>query len=419
MVEIGRGGAEAIDRSIASLGASVIQVDPSDSAVGGVSAGAGSRVTLTPEDCDAIRDECDAVRWAAPSVDCHTQVVCGNQNWAPRNILGTTPDYFIIRQWTNLVEGAPFTSDDVRRAAGVCLIGQTPARGLFGTESPLGKEIRVRGARLKIVGVLGKKGASVTGVDQDDFFIAPWTTVKYRLSSQRLATQGPPVDAVAADQVNTLNKIYPGGGAQLYAKPSAAQTANSLRIVRFSDLDDIWVSAVSREAVPKAMEQIRSLLRQRHHLEEGQADDFRMRDLAEISETAAASSRLINQLLLTVATISLVVGGIGIMNIMLVSVTERTREIGLRMAVGARARDVLQQFLAEAVLLCVIGGAIGIAFGRAVSMGVGSFLHWNTLASPAAAIAAMGVSAGIGIAFGFYPAWRASRLDPIEALRYE
>ena len=419
MVEIGQGSSYAIQQKIAMLGANVVQVDPSSTAQAGVSTGAGGKVTLTPADCDAIGRDCSCVRVAAPSVDCRQQVVYGNRNWSPRNILGTTPGYLIVRNWDELQEGETFTDEDVRSAACVCLIGQTPARNLFESESPVGKYVRIKNVRFKILGVLSQKGAGVNGVDQDDFFIAPWTAVKFRLSGVRQTVNQTLVDTSALSQVNTLKPLYPTQQLQLYPLPSAAQAADAPQMTRFADLDDIWISATSPEDVPRAMSQITELLRERHNIREGQPDDFRVRDPAEFSEAVASSSKLMTDLLMCVALISLVVGGVGIMNIMLVSVTERTREIGLRMAVGARAKDILRQFLIEAILLCLAGGITGIALGRGVSSAVTVLLHWPTRTSLAAVVAAVSVSAGIGIIFGYYPAWKASRLDPIEALRYE
>jgi macrolide transport system ATP-binding/permease protein len=416
MMEIGGGSSRSIEQAISSLGAGVIQIDPADVSIGGVSSGRGGRVTLTPQDADALRNECPALQSVAPTVDCGGQVVYGNRNWRPGRILGATPDYLVVRNWP-VAEGEAFTAEDVATAASVCLIGQTVAQQLFGAESPIGKEIRLRNVGLKVVGILSRKGANVMGWDQDDFLLAPLSTIKFRVTGQRQATQA--AASSPSGQGNTLSQLYPNQQVQLYPAQSAIQAANTPQLTRFSDLDDVWVSAGAPQNIPVAIRQLTAVLRDRHHIQPGAPDDFRIRDLTEISQTFAATSRVMTNLLLVVALISLVVGGVGIMNIMLVSVTERTREIGLRMAVGAEASDILRQFLVEAVALCLAGGGAGILLGRAVSVAVTKMLHWPTLMSLPAIIASVGVAVTVGIVFGYYPAWKASRLDPIEALRYE
>jgi ABC-type antimicrobial peptide transport system permease subunit len=420
-MEIGQGTSQAVQRTIATLGANFIQIEPGSSSSSGVHSGAGTCLTLTPQDSEAILRDCSTVAWAAPGVDCRMQVVYGNRNWQPWKILGTAPAYLQVRNWTDLVEGEPFTERDVARMANVCLLGQTPARELFGNLSPVGQEVRVRGVPLKVLGVLSRKGANMMGLDQDDLVVAPWTTVKFRLNSSKLALAESPAAAAAASltQVNTLTKLYPRNQAQDYPQQSALQLVDSPQLVRFADLDDIYVSVNSPEEIPQAINEISQLLRQRHRLREGQPDDFGIRNWMEISNALGATSRVMTDMLLSVGLISLVVGGVGIMNIMLVSVTERTREIGLRMAVGARACDVLRQFLTEAVLLCLAGGIAGIALGHGVSMTITASLGWPTEPSLIAVVAAVAVSVAVGLVFGYYPAWKASRLDPIDALRYE
>jgi ABC-type antimicrobial peptide transport system permease subunit len=421
LVEIGQGTSEAVRQRIATLGANFIQVEAGSNSSSGVHMGTGTCLTLTPQDCEAILRECNTVCLAAPGVDCRMQVIYRNRNWQPWKILGTSPPYFAIRAWSDLEEGEPFTDSDVYRVANVCVLGQTPARELFGNESPVGKEVRVRGVPLKVLGVLRRKGANMMGLDQDDLVVAPWTTVKFRLNSSKLALAEAPANTAvtALTQVNTLSKLYPSDQAQVYPQRSATQAADTPQLVRFADLDDIYVSVNSPEEIPLAIGEITQLLRQRHRMREGQPDDFGIRNWIEISKVLAKTTSVMTNLLLAVAVISLVVGGVGIMNIMLVTVTERTREIGLRMAVGAQPRDVLRQFLTEAVVLCLFGGIAGILLGRGVSLTVSRLLGWPAVPSVSAIAAALAVSGGVGIIFGYYPAWKAAQLDPIEALRHE
>jgi ABC-type antimicrobial peptide transport system permease subunit len=420
LMEIGQGTAYAVRQTIGSLGTNTLLVEAGAYSSAGVSLGSGTAVTLTAQDCEAILRECPAVRWAAPGVDCRMQVVYGRRNWQPWKVLGTSPDYLKVRNWTDLQEGEPFTDADVQGAALVCLMGQTPLRELFGDESPLGKQVRVNGVPLRVVGVLRPKGASMTGMDQDDYVLAPWTTVKFRIKGSRLkvSDSGAAGRVSPLEQVNTLNRLHPGQQAP-YPERSAFQAADTPQLVRFADLDDIYVSANSPEEIAEAADQITRLLRERHRLEEGQPSDFGIRNETQIAKALGSATTALTDLLLWVALVSLVVGGVGIMNIMLVSVTERTREIGLRMAVGARARHILRQFLTEAVLLCLLGGCAGVVLGRGVSVVIAALLRWPTIPSLSAILTALAVSAGVGIVSGFYPAWKASRLDPIEALRHE
>jgi ABC-type antimicrobial peptide transport system permease subunit len=419
MMEIGAGSSSAIQKSISSMGANVLLVLPGTAASGGISFGVGSVTTLTPGDSEALLREIPALRSAAPVVRARTQVVYGNRNWVPSAMYGTTSAFLQVRDWTDLAEGEPFTERDVLNANKVCILGQTLVRELFQGESPIGKEIRVKNVTFKVVGVLSSKGANMMGSDQDDILLAPWTTVKYRVTGSTLASTNQSASSSSSTSVNTLNNLYPSQEVSLYPERSDVQAADNPMPVRFANIDQILAAARSADEIPAAIQQIKDLLRERHHLRPDEADDFTIRDMTEMTKTLTSTTNLMTNLLLCVAMISLVVGGVGIMNIMLVSVTERTREIGLRMAVGARARDILRQFLVEAVVLCLAGGGLGILLGHGGSHVVQMLLHWPVETSPIAIAAAVLVSATVGIAFGFYPAWKASRLDPIEALRYE
>jgi ABC-type antimicrobial peptide transport system permease subunit len=419
MMEIGAGSSAAIRAAISSMGANVLLVMPGTAATGGVSFGAGSVTTLTSEDCDAILRDCPAVRVAAPLVRARTQLVYGNRNWVPASMFGTTAAWLDVRDWANLAEGTAFTDHDVLNANRVCLLGQTIVKQLFQGEPPIGKEIRVNNVSFRVIGVLSAKGANMMGMDQDDILLAPWTAIKYRVSGSSLGSTNQSASSAASASVNTLSNLYAGAPPALYPAQSDVQAADNPMPVRFANVDQILTAARSTAQIPAAIDEITAVLRERHHIRAGQDDDFSLRDMTEMTNTLTSTTTMMTNLLLAVAMISLVVGGVGIMNIMLVSVTERTREIGLRMAVGARARDILRQFLVEAVALCLVGGAIGILLGHGGSHLVRLLLHWPVQTSPAAIIASVVVSAGVGILFGYYPAWKASRLDPIEALRYE
>lgn len=426
MIDIGQGSSASVRATIASMGANNLQVQPGAGASGGVSFGAGSAVTLTPQDAAAIARDCPAVVSVAPIVRVRTQVVYGNRNWVPTFIYGTTPEFHDVRDWHALDEGETFTERDVRTARRVCVLGRTLVRELFQNDSPIGKEVRIQKVSFKVIGVLSRKGANMMGMDQDDVLLAPWTTIKYRVAGVSATTTNQSTSLPAATagpnmQPNSLSNLYPVADplVRMYIQPSASQLANTPQPVRFTNVDQILVRAASAAAIPDAIDQITRLLHERHRIGPGQPNDFNIRDMTEMTKALASTSKLMGNLLLCVALISLLVGGVGIMNIMMVSVTERTREIGLRMAVGARASDVLRQFLVEAVVLCLLGGAFGIALGRGGSYLVNFIGNWPIKPSTPAVVLAVSVSAFVGIVFGYYPAWKASRLDPIEALRYE
>ncbi len=421
MMEIGNGSSLAIQHTIASMGANNLLVMPGTAASGGVTFGVGSVMTLTPEDADAILREAPAVASVAPVVRARTQLIYGNQNWVPMYIYGTTPAFLVVRDWTDLAEGQAFTDRDVRSANTVCLLGRTVVRQLFGDASPIGKEIRVQNVNVKVIGVLQQKGANMMGIDQDDILLTPWTTIKFRVTGSNLTAVNQSSATTSSTTTALPSDLYPTTSAPvaLYSTPSTTQQTDTPQPIRFINVDQILVAARSGSQIPAAIGQITRILRERHRLRGDASDDFQIRDMTEITRTLTSTTTLMTKLLLCVAMISLVVGGVGIMNIMLVSVTERTREIGLRMAVGAEPGDILRQFLAEAVALCLVGGSVGILCGRGSSYLVATLLHWPTAASVGAIIAAVVVSATVGIVFGFYPAWKASRLDPIEALRYE
>jgi len=412
MVEIGQGSARAIEQTISSMGANNLAVMPGAAASGGVTFGAGSGTSLTPSDAEALSREAPSVKAVAPIVRARGQVVFGNRNWVPAAINGTTPTFLEVRDWGNFAEGEMFSEQDVRNASKVCVIGLTLRRELFQGESPLGKEIRLKNVSLRVVGVLGSKGANMMGMDQDDIILAPWTTIKTRISGN---TGG----SSSSEGTSVKSKLYPGSGISSYPAAPANQQADTPLPTKFTNIDQILLAASSAEEIPSAIDQINAILSERHRLAPGEPLDFNVRDMSEMVKAVTSASSLMTTLLLCVAAISLVVGGVGIMNIMLVSVTERTREIGLRMAVGARGNDILKQFLVESVVLCLIGGGVGVMFGKLCSFTITTLLGWPTHTSVEAIFAAVLISAVVGILFGFYPAWKASRMDPIDALRYE
>ncbi len=367
-VAIGEGGSNRIHEQLLLLGDNFVWIEAGGRNVNGVRTGTGATKTLTLADMKAILQNFPIIKGCSPQVDSRIQVVYGNQNW---NTVyrGVSPDYLSIRRWS-VIEGGAFSQEEVDASANVCLLGQTVAGYLFVEETPVGKTIRVRDIPFKVVGVLQPKGYSATGSDQDDFILIPYTTAQHKVKG-------------------------------------------------IDWLDDVMCSAISPEAVPPAQQQITLLLRERHHILPGQMDDFNIRSPEDAMKVQEEASRTFTLMLASIASVSLLVGGIGIMNIMLVSVTERTREIGVRMAVGASERDVQMQFLTEAVVLSLLGGAIGVPVGIASSLSIANILGWPTTISATAVIAAVLFSITVGVFFGYYPAQKAARLDPIEALRYE
>jgi ABC-type antimicrobial peptide transport system permease subunit len=350
-------------------------------------------------------------------------VTYANKNWVPLYIYGTTPSFLDVREWTDLDEGEPFTDADVRNGTRVCLVGQTIQRELFNNESALGKEVRLQNVAFRVIGILSPRGANMMGLDQDDIVLAPWTSIKARVSASLLTNVNQSTAAVtntsttatvnAATTVNTLNQSYPGTTDSIYPTVDPLRAADYPQQTRFTNIDQILVRAASSEEIPLAIRQITDLLHERHHIKANQPDDFSVRDMTEMAKALGSTTETMTRSLLIVALVSLVVGGVGIMNIMLVSVTERTREIGLRMAVGAQGPDILRQFLTEAVVLCLLGGIIGIGLGRGASWMVRVL---QTLADghlPGAIVAAVVVSATVGIVFGFIPPGKPRAWTPL------
>ncbi len=373
MIAVGAGAQARVEEQIKALGSNLIIVLPGSVTSGGVRMGLGSRSTLTEEDAYAVPREIPEVQAAGPALRGTGQVVFANSNWSTV-FYGVTPEYLEARGWA-IESGKAFEATDVAGATKVALIGKTVANALFGDADPVGQVIRIRKVPFTAIGVLERKGQSLMGQDQDDVILMPISTARNRVLGQN------------------LGKLRTVGSISIKVRDGANMT--------------------------QAEEQIRNLLRQRHRLQFSQDDDFWVRNLSEVLQAQEQSSRVLTLLLAAVASVSLMVGGIGIMNIMLVSVTERTREIGLRMAVGARARDIMSQFLVEAVTLALIGGLLGIVLGIAGSYAIGHLAEWRVELRPDAVLLAVSFAAAVGVFFGFYPARKASRLLPIEALRYE
>ncbi len=365
---IGQGAREAVQRQIRSLGANVMTVRPGTVTAGGVRMGMGGLTTRVPADAAAIRKECPAVVAVSPMVMSGAQLVYGNMNWGT-NVQGVGPEYLDIRQWP-VSEGSMFTDADVRGSAKVCVIGAKVKEQLYGDSDPIGTTLRIKDIPFRVVGVLSYKGGQGMGGDQDDVVMAPWTTVQHRM--------------LGRDHLNAIT-----------------------------------VSAASEGQVDEARDQITSLLRQRHRIRPGGDDDFFIYTQLDIASTAESTSKVMTTLLASIAAVSLLVGGIGIMNIMLVSVTERTREIGIRRAIGAKRRDILLQFLVESVFLSLAGGAIGVGIGVGAATIITNVARWPTQVQPQVVVLALGFASLVGVFFGFYPAKRAADLDVIESLRYE
>ncbi|MCC7175448.1 MAG: ABC transporter permease [Bryobacterales bacterium] len=373
MVGVGAGATARIQEQIQSIGSNLIILLPGSVSTNGVRLGSGAVATLTEDDAKAIEAECPSVALAAPTVRGGVQVVYGNNNWAT-NVQGVTPEYITIRDYT-MLSGEFFTAQDVDAAAKTAVLGETVAQNLFGDSDPTGQVVIIKNVPFTVAGVLTPKGQSPTGQDQDDVILLPISTAMQKV--------------LGANKAN--------------AKAVGA----------------IMVQAISPQAMDQAIQEMEALLRERHKILPGQDDDFTIRNLTEVFEAQETSAQVMSILLGAIASVSLIVGGIGIMNIMLVSVTERTREIGLRQAVGAKTGDILLQFLVEAVTLALLGGIIGIFVGMTASLLISRFAQWTTQLSPLSILLAFLFSALVGVFFGYYPARKAAFLDPIEALRYE
>ena len=402
MVSIGQGASSSVQTQIKSLGTNMILIFPGTTTQGGVRAGGGSGQTLTVGDAEAIKNQASTVEAVTYSIRNVSQIIYRNQNWSTA-IYGVTPEFVVIRDWAPDM-GSFFTKRDLDSAANVAVVGRTIVRNLFFPgEDPVGQVIRIKSSPFRVIGVMSAKGQNSFGTDQDDVILVPFTTAVRKVFGAELPGR--------AGNSGTQSVVQSGSqsGPQSVSQPAKLP----------GRVEGIQVSAVSEEAIQEAAEQIRQILRARHRLQPEEEDDFTIRSLEDIAETAQTTTKTLATLLLSIASISLIVGGVGIMNIMLVSVTERTREIGIRMAVGAKRKDILLQFLIETLTLSSIGGFIGIFVGLLSSKILSLSAGWPTLISVESIILSFIFAAVVGIFFGFYPANKASKLDPIEALRYE
>ena len=367
-VALGQGAQATISAQIAALGVNMLMISPGSSAAGGMRGGAGTLTTLTVDDAKALREECPSIAEVCETVGTSGSIVSGNQNWSSR-VSGTGANYLAVKDW-DIVDGAFFTDQDVRAASKVCVLGKTVVDNLFEGASPVGQVVRIKKFPFRVIGVLSEKGQSSWGQDQDDVILCPYTTVQKKM-------------------------------------------------LAITTLQGIQVSAISENHIDIAQKEINDTLHRRHHIADGEDDDFSIRTQKDLANTFESTAKTMQLLLLAIASVSLLVGGIGIMNIMLVSVTERTREIGVRMAIGARPSDILFQFLVESVVMSILGGVVGLIVGYTGAILLAHFTGWTTAVPASSVFIAVGFSAGVGVFFGYYPARKAAALNPIEALRYE
>ena len=419
IMEIGEGSKKQVADKFSSMGTNVVTVSGASVSTAGVNTGMGGRASLYATDATALMKDCpEFVKAASPVVRASGQIIVGNQNWSPNSIMGGNEHYLSIEGW-KVARGRAFTEKQVEEASRVCLIGNTIAKELYAGTEPIGQDIRIKDVVFTVIGVLETKGADGMGNDQDDCVILPWTSIRTRLMGSSGTATIMKGGAANSNLSVSSTSTFATSGVNFYPGCDLQPYTNAPHPLRTRTVDSIAVQVADGKEPTAAMDAMTPVLRRQHELEPGVLDDFTLRDRSQFVKMMTDTTSTISSLLISVAMISLVVGGVGIMNIMMVSVTERTREIGLRMAVGARPRDIMWQFLLEAVLLCTIGGIIGIAVGRIASYLVSMQMGWPVSVSVPAMVLSVTVAAVIGIVFGWYPAWKGSRLDPIDALRHE